>query len=66
MKLTTIKILAIILGGSVIASSCTKSGPAFTAPTVYYQQQDQMGRPAINTVFIAAANKDAFNTTPHQ
>jgi hypothetical protein len=23
-----------------------------------------MGRPAINTVFIAAANKDKFNTTP--
>ena len=65
MKLTTIKILAIVLGGSVIASSCSKSNPVVTPPaTVYYQQQDQMGRPAINTVFIAAANKDAFNTTP--
>jgi hypothetical protein len=28
-----------------------------------YAQQDQMGRPAINTVFVAPANKDEFNTT---
>ena len=29
-----------------------------------YKQQDQMGRPAINTVFVNSANKDAFNTAP--
>jgi len=29
----------------------------------YYQTQDQMARPAINTVFNAAADKDVFNTT---
>ena len=30
-----------------------------------YMQQDQMGRPAINTVFVSSANKDNFNpTTP--
>jgi Domain of unknown function (DUF4331) len=28
-----------------------------------YTQQDQMGRPAINTVFVASGNKDSFNTT---
>ena len=28
-----------------------------------YQLEDQMGRPAINTVFIPAAQKDAYNTT---
>lgn len=28
-----------------------------------YSQQDQMGRPAINTVFVTSGNKDAFNTT---
>ncbi len=28
-----------------------------------YMQQDQMGRPAINTVFVSSANKDNFNTT---
>lgn len=30
---------------------------------VYYELQDQMARPAINTVFIDAAAKDSFNTT---
>ncbi len=66
MKLTTIKILAIAIGGSIIAISCKKSSDPAPAPTVYYQQQDQMGRPAINTVFnTASADKDAFNkTTP--
>lgn len=28
-----------------------------------YTQQDQMGRPAINTVFVNSGQKDAFNTT---
>lgn len=28
-----------------------------------YIQQDQMGRPAVNTVFVSQANKDAFNVT---
>ncbi len=28
-----------------------------------YVQEDQMGRPAINTVFVTSADKDAFNTT---
>ena len=28
-----------------------------------YTQQDQMGRPAINTVFVTSGNKDRFNTT---
>ena len=58
----TIKFLAFIIAAGVFASSCNKSDDVVV--TTYYQQQDQMGRPAINTVFIAAANKDAFNTTP--
>ncbi len=59
----TIKLLAIVLGSSLIAASCKKSDDT-PAPTVYYQQQDQMGRPAINTVFnVSATDKDAFNVT---
>lgn len=59
----TIKILAIVLAGSTIISSCKKNNDT-PAATVYYEQQDQMGRPAINTVFVTAAtDKDAFNTT---
>ena len=60
---TTIKLLAIVLGSTLIATSCKKSDPT-PAATVYYQQQDQMGRPAVNTVFnVSAADKDAFNVT---
>ncbi len=28
-----------------------------------YTQQDQMGRPAVNTVFVSAASKNTFNVT---
>ncbi|MFG6687512.1 DUF4331 family protein [Mariniflexile sp. HNIBRBA6329] len=28
-----------------------------------YMQEDQMGRPAVNTVFVSAASKDMFNVT---
>ncbi len=61
---TAIKLIAIVLGSTLIATSCKKDNDNMTtpAPTVYYQQQDQMGRPAINTVFnVSAADKDAFN-----
>jgi hypothetical protein len=29
-----------------------------------YEQQDQMARPAINTVFVGSSRKDEFNITP--
>ena len=60
----TIKLLSLIVATSIFASSCNKSDTVVA--TTYYQQQDQMGRPAINTVFnVAATDKDAFNgTTP--
>lgn len=61
---TTIKLLAVVIGSSLVAVSCKKSSDATPAATVYYQQLDQMGRPAINTVFVNAAAKDSFNTTP--
>lgn len=58
---TTIKLIAIVLGSTLIATSCKKDDPA-PEPTVYYQQQDQMGRPAVNTVFnVGNTDKDAFN-----
>ena len=65
---TTIKLIAIVLGSSMLAASCKKSDDDISTPppaaTVYYQQQDQMGRPAINTVFnVSATDKDAFNVT---
>ena len=56
--------MAIVLGSALIATSCKKDDAPAPAATVYYQQQDQMGRPAVNTVFnVSAADKDAFNVT---
>ncbi|RAJ16851.1 DUF4331 family protein [Olleya aquimaris] len=36
------------------------TGPDFTGT---YTQKDQMGRPAVNTVFVSSGSKDSFNTT---
>jgi hypothetical protein len=52
---------ALLIGGSLLIGSCKKDNNH--GPTVYYQQQDQVGRPAINTVFNAAADKQTFNET---
>lgn len=44
------------------SNGMTNNQPDFSGT---YVQQDQMGRPAINTVFVSSSNKDAFNiTTP--
>ena len=50
-----------VLAASTLFTACLKEN---TPPTKkVYELQDQMGRPAINTVFVSAANKDVFNTT---
>lgn len=41
--------------------ACNKNDD--NAPVVYYQIMDQMARPAINTVFVDASEKDVFNVT---
>ncbi len=59
---TSLKLFAYIISSSILVISCKKNDAPL--PTVFYEQQDQMARPAINTVFVtAAADKDAFNTT---
>lgn len=55
---SVISSLAIVL---VFFSACHKDDTP--GLVVYYQTQDQMARPAINTVFVSAADKDVFNTT---
>ncbi len=40
--------------------SIEPTGPDFSGTFV---QQDQMGRPAVNTVFVSSASKDNFNST---
>lgn len=47
---------------------CNDDDSTVMQPTVLdfsgtYNQQDQMGRPAINTVFVSPGDKDTFNTT---
>ena len=54
---------ALLIGGSLIFTACKKNDTPGPAATVYYQQADGFGRPAINTVFNSTADKDAFNTT---
>lgn len=50
-----------ILGGACTFTGCSDDD---AKSPVVYEQEDQMARPAINTVFIAAgAPKDAFNGT---
>lgn len=59
--MNTIKIFALVFAGSSFLASCDKTDTP--APVVYYEQQDQMARPAINTVFVPVADdKDQFNT----
>jgi len=54
---------ALLIGGTLFLGACKKDDAP--AATVYYQGGDQMGRPAINTVFVSSADKDVFNgTTP--
>lgn len=55
----TTNLLGLIL--IVMASSCKKDETPVS--TTYYMSGDQMGRPAINTVFVTAADKDNFNAT---
>jgi len=50
------------LAAVVCFSACHKG--VFVPPSPYYDEADQMGRPAVNTVFISAADKDKFNETP--
>lgn len=65
----TIKILSVAFAISLLTFSCSNNddtvvidpAPDFSGT---YTQEDQMGRPAVNTVFVSAAAKDDFNVTP--
>lgn len=72
MKLNNIKLIVIALLVSFTAYNCSNdddnggSDPMQQTPPDFsgtYAQQDQMGRPAINTVFVSAADKNTFNVT---
>jgi hypothetical protein len=64
MKSSNLKYLVIFGLCGAFLSSCTKDGPDDVVDfSGTYTQADQMGRPAVNTVFINAGSKDAFNST---
>jgi hypothetical protein len=53
---------AIAMAGTFTFTACSDDDDK--APVVMYEQEDQMARPAINTVFIGSGTpKDVFNTT---
>ena len=68
MKFNQIKLYTVAIFTAFIAVNCnndddnitTPTGPDFTGN---YVQEDQMGRPAVNTVFVSSAMKDNFNRT---
>ena len=65
----TIKLIAFALIIGTAFTSCKDDDAKMDDPTPTpdftgtYTTADQMGRPAINTVFLDGARKDAFNTT---
>ena len=63
MKTNKYKILALsLIGITSMLVSCSNDSASTPSFEGSYVQQDQMARPAINTVFIApGATKDAFN-----
>jgi len=67
MKIYKIKYIAIAVF-SLFIISCNNNDdetmiPIATDFSGSFAQKDQMGRPAVNTVFVSAASKDAFNVT---
>lgn len=55
---------AVIVAFSFVFSACSKSSDAVAVNLfagITYQTEDQMARPAINTVFNLGADKDAYN-----
>jgi hypothetical protein len=51
------------LPGAVLTlSACDDDDNDMQPPmTIMYEQEDQMARPAINTVFVSMGEKDMFN-----
>ncbi len=62
MNKLTLLTLFILTTGLLIAG-CDEAPSPPVSPDAVFTQADQMGRPAINTVFVSSGSKDAFNTT---
>lgn len=72
--LLNIKNIVTVLLISLLAFNCSNDddsmniggNPMPTEPDFsgIYTQKDQMGRPAVNTVFVSSTSKDMYNVTP--
>lgn len=69
MKFNNVKLFAIALLSALTIVSCSNdddnnpiapTGPDFSG---IFAQEDQMGRPAVGTVFVSSGSKDMFNVT---
>lgn len=66
-----IKLISGCLLSAFLVFNCSKNDVPGNGQGIYnnpnlsgtYVQEDQMGRPAVNTVFVSASSKDDFNTT---
>ena len=64
MKLVNKFSILLALSATVVLVSCDKDDNEDNFDTSgTYTQQDQMARPAVNTVFVGSARKNEFNTT---
>lgn len=55
--------ILLLLAFGAFFTSCDKDDDTTPVDDSVYMVEDQMARPAINTVFVDAADKDVFNTT---
>ena len=62
-----IKIILGLVSITALLFNCSPSeNGRYNNPSSFtgtYVQEDQMGRPAVNTVFVSAGSKDMFNAT---
>lgn len=64
IRFNKISIVAVAVLGFVLVSCDKDDAQADTFDTSgSFTQNDQMARPAINTVFVSSADKNSFNTT---
>lgn len=63
MKNKLITGLLALMAIAMSFTACNEDDPVTPVDDSRYMQEDQMARPAINTVFVSSGDKDKFNTT---
>lgn len=65
-NIKTIQVLTVAFAVSLLAFNCSNDDDDTNNKLNFsgtYSQEDQMGRPAVNTVFVSSGSKDTFNKT---